>query len=221
MKKEQNKLFLILCNHRTGSSATAGVLYHLGINMGDKLLGAGPFNPKGHFENKFFIQMNDNILKSVHANWRNPPSRSTISSSDFSKDQIISFIKNQSKPIWGLKDPRTALTFDLWKPHLEGWNEITYIFVWRTIEESILSLSTREQIDIKTAEAILTPYDINLKEFRKELQQEGNDILDIHYENLLENPTEFVSEINSRLNNRLDQNLAQVNKFLDSRLKHN
>ncbi|MFZ7805669.1 hypothetical protein [Bacillus thuringiensis] len=43
----KSKLFLILALHRSGSSAVAGVLDLLGVDMGDNLLPATPANPKG------------------------------------------------------------------------------------------------------------------------------------------------------------------------------
>jgi hypothetical protein len=115
----KSKLYLVLSLHRSGSSATAGVLHHLGVHMGDNLLDANYSNPKGHFENIDFLNINEKILDSVGAKWSTPPLRETIISSNFPISEIRSFLHAQVKPIWGLKDPRTTLTFDIWKSHLE------------------------------------------------------------------------------------------------------
>ena len=40
----------VLGVHGSGTSAVAGVLHHLGIPMGDRLVPAAAGNPKGHFE---------------------------------------------------------------------------------------------------------------------------------------------------------------------------
>lgn len=75
---KKSKLFLILSAHRTGSSATAGVFYTLGIPMGDYLLKPSVTNPKGYFKNIDFVNLNDRILNSVNATSDNPPIRKNI-----------------------------------------------------------------------------------------------------------------------------------------------
>jgi hypothetical protein len=220
MQTQARRLFLILCNPRSGSSATAGVLYHLGIHMGEQLLGPHILNSKGHFENINLVKLNDKILKSVNADWDTPPTRTSILASQFPEDQIRSFLINQIKPVWGLKDPRTTLTFDIWKPFLEEFANITFIFVWRPIEESINSLIFRDGFDLNTASTILGAYHANLKQFRCELEQEKKDIIDISFSDLLKNPEEFVKEINVRINEKNDRNIEFVRAFLDKKLKH-
>ena len=42
-------------------------MHNLGIHMGDKLLPASKHNPKGHFENLEFFQINQEILRSVNS----------------------------------------------------------------------------------------------------------------------------------------------------------
>lgn len=49
---------MILALHRSGSSAVAGVLDLLGVDMGDNLLPATPANPKVFFENIDVILLN-------------------------------------------------------------------------------------------------------------------------------------------------------------------
>jgi hypothetical protein len=217
---KKSKLFLVLSLHRSGSSATAGVLYHLGVHMGDNLLDADYSNPKGHFENIDFLKINEKILDSVGAKWSTPPSREPVIASNFPKSEIRSFLLAQVKPIWGLKDPRTTLTFDIWKSHLEEIADVTYVFVWRSLEESIHSLAHRHKYDLETARAILTSYLDNLKSFREQLERENKDIVDIHFNNLLDRPEDFIKEINLRINQNPDYNLELIKKFLDKQLKH-
>jgi hypothetical protein len=67
-----NKLFLVFSLHRSGSSAAAGVLHHMGIHMGESLWAPFSSNPKGHYENLEFIALNDKILEFVGAAWDAP-----------------------------------------------------------------------------------------------------------------------------------------------------
>jgi len=217
---QKSKLFLILSLHRSGSSAIAGVLHQLGVHMGNKLLDADYSNPKGHFENVDFLNLNEKILNCVEAKWSEPPSRESIVSSNFPKSEILSFILEQEQVIWGLKDPRITLTFDIWRPHLEEFSDITYVFVWRPIEESIRSLSHRNKIDLTTARTILEPYLINLRCYREELEKDNKDILDINFKDILDEPENFTKQINLRINQKQDHHLNLVKKFLDQKLKH-
>lgn len=89
--------------HRSGTSAVAGVLYHLGIPMGDDLIGPGLGNPTGHFEDAEFVDLHDEII----GDWKNPqvdfdPYRETYTA-------LVS--KREKQHLWGIKDPRMCFVF--------------------------------------------------------------------------------------------------------------
>ncbi|PGM86346.1 sulfotransferase family protein [Bacillus cereus] len=223
---KKSKLFLVLTIHRSGSSAVAGVLNILGVHMGQNLLQASPANAKGCFENINFILLNEKILEIFNVTWGTPCSRREML---ISKEQLIKsqhllhtsqFFNNEIKPIWGLKDPRIILTFDIWKPYLEAFSEVTYIFVWRSLEESIKSLSYRDNISLIDARNILNIYYKNLIYYKNELMRENKDVIDIHFEDLLKEPEIFIEKINHRMNMYYGHNLNQVKEFLDKDLKH-
>ena len=216
----KSKLFLILSSHRSGSSATAGILDVLGIHMGDSLLKPSSTNPKGYFENVDFVYLNDKILNSIGAAWDNPPKREELRCSTELSSDTFSFLSKHIKPLWGLKDPRMILTFDIWKPCLNQLEDITYIFTWRPIQESVASLVNRNKFEEQTAASILTRYHENLLYYRDLLEQENKDIIDIHFDKLLESPEKFVKEINYRIGNKHHNNLDEVKNFLDKKLKH-
>ncbi|CAM4378643.1 sulfotransferase family protein [Bacillus sp. GX] len=217
---QKSKLFLVLSVPRSGSSALAGTLHFLGVDMGSDLLKAAPSNPKGHFENRYFVKLNDLILELFDATWHTPPSREIITSENLGMYRIQELLNKEIKPIWGLKDPRTVLTFNIWKPYLETIADITYVFVWRPIEESVASLAYRDNMNLDTATKILKVYFMNLKYYRKQLKKENKDIVDICFQELLEKPEIFVGEVNLRINQSHDHNLDIVKDFLDEKLKH-
>ncbi|WP_234785694.1 sulfotransferase family protein [Bacillus mycoides] len=223
----KGKLFLVLALHRSGSSAVAGVLDLLGVNMGDNLLEATPANVKGYFENINFVMLNEKILEVLNMTWMTPRLRRKIFESEFQLvqselllDECKSLFSKEVKLIWGLKDPRILLTFDFWKSYLEEISDITYVFVWRPVEESIKSLSYRDNIDLKLAKDILNVYYKNLIYYREELKRTNNDIVDIHFKDLLKDPGIFVEKINLRLNQDHNYNLDLIKDFLDIDLKH-
>ncbi|MES9754002.1 sulfotransferase family protein, partial [Bacillus wiedmannii] len=109
----KRKLFLVLASHRSGSSAVAGVLALLGINMGEDLLQATPANVKGFFENVNFVVINEKILEMLNMTWMTPRLRRKIFESEYqlvqSKlllNEYKSVFNKEMKSIWGLKDPR-------------------------------------------------------------------------------------------------------------------
>ena len=217
--EEKSKLFLVLCLHRSGSSATAGVMHNLGIHMGDKLLPASKHNPKGHFENLEFFQINQEILRSVNSSWNNPPSRMKIKSAKKPEANIRAFINKHMKPVWGLKDPRTLLTFEIWKPYLEEVADINYVFVHRPLEESVRSLAHRDRISLVKANNILTAYLLNLYNYRHTYNLPSEKIIDVYYQDIIQNPEPYISKFNEEIGNPPDQNLDKVKEFLDIRLK--
>jgi hypothetical protein len=216
----KSKLFLILGLHRSGTSATAGTLFQLGINMGEKMLGAIHGNPKGHYENYDYLMLNEEILRRVGGSWDNPPSREKINPQIFPREIIESFVSYAMKPVWGLKDPRTLLTLGLWMPYLEEVSNITFIFVHRPFQSSVLSLASRDGMTPENATAILQPYQNNLEYYRETFIKAKQDILDINFEDLINQPEIIVQEINQRMGKRPDENLDKVKEFLDLKLKH-
>ncbi|MEH7325788.1 sulfotransferase family protein [Cytobacillus firmus] len=215
-----NNLFIIFGLHRSGTSATAGVLHHLGVNMGRKMLKGAKSNPKGHFENIEFLKINDYILSSVQSSWDHPPLLSEIENTEIDKNILRQFVHTHQSQYWGLKDPRALLTYNLWKPFLEESSTITYIFVYRPFEESVKSLVNRNGFSVEKSKNILNLYLEQRERLRINLAQEHADIIDISFDQLLINPADFVNHINSRINQAPNNQMVKVKQFLDKNLKN-
>jgi hypothetical protein len=218
--EKNSKLLLLLCLHRSGSSATAGVMNLLGIHMGEKLLPATRNNPKGHYENAQFVNLNQEILRSIQSTWNRPPSREKVVKANIPAAKIRTFIRENMKPVWGLKDPRTLLTFEFWKPYFEEVSDITYVFVHRPFDASVRSLAQRDKNSIINATQILTPYLKNLYHYRHTYGLPDEKIIDINFLDLLKNPEPLVRKLNNEIGNPLNHKLDEVCAFLDNRLKH-
>jgi hypothetical protein len=216
---EKSRLFLVLCLHRSGSSATAGVMHLLGIHMGDKLIQGTVHNPKGHFENIDYVKLNQEILQSVNGSWNRPPSHEKIIATGFPSIKLRNFIAKNMKPVWGLKDPRTLLTFEVWKPYLEEAADIIYVFVHRPFIASVRSLTHRNLYSMQYSEQILTPYMKNLNHYRQNCGIPTENIIDVYYEELIENPEPIVRIFNKKIGNPPDNQLHSVREFLDKKLK--
>lgn len=194
-------------------------MHLLGVHMGDRLLQATRHNQKGHYENVEFVQLNQEILKSVNSTWNKPPTQGRITETKLSVAKIRTFIEKNMKPIWGLKDPRTLLTLELLKPYLEEVAEITYVFVHRPFEASVRSLANRDRNTIGTANLILTPYLKNLYHYRHNYGLPPENIIDVSYQDILNNPEAFVRQINEKTGNPPDHRLKEVKEFIDKKLQ--
>ena len=80
------RCILVIGIDRSGTSCVAGILYHLGINMGEKLYGPMKTNPKGHFEDQSF--------RSTH-----------VKHEQWVKKRVK---EAQGLKIWGLKHPKLS-----------------------------------------------------------------------------------------------------------------
>lgn len=217
--EEKSRLFLVLCLHRSGSSATAGVMHLLGIHMGDKLLPATVNNPKGHYENVDFVNLNQEILRSMNSTWNRPPSMDKIAIANIPVTRIRTFLSKHKKPVWGLKDPRTLFTFEHLKPFLDEVSDITYVFVHRSFDASVRSLAHRDRNQMGNAVQILTPYLLNLYHYRHTYGLPPENIIDIYFEDMLNNPEPYVRKLNEKIGNPPDHRLKKVSEFLDKKLK--
>jgi len=124
---------VILCAHHSGSSAVAGALHHMGIEMTDKPGRKDKIHPHGIWERGAFQQLNDKILSAAGGSWDKPPPHEKILNIDRS-EQIKKLVDSVKAKPWGWKDPRNALTAELWHPHLV---KPFYVIVERDIKSII------------------------------------------------------------------------------------
>lgn len=116
--------------HRSGTSVVSSLLQSGGLDIGQHLLGAGPGNVKGHFEDLDFFQLHVHILRSRR-----------ISSTGFTLQQdipigekhvrqaraLIAERRRRGVP-WGWKDPRSTLFLDFWRQMLP---EANFLILYR------------------------------------------------------------------------------------------
>jgi hypothetical protein len=128
-------------------------------------------NPKGFYEDKRIVELNDEILHRAGGNWLEPPSEEKIleQAIHFS-DKIKHLIQRKSEGIWGtlgLKDPRLTLTASIWHPHLENPQ---YVACFRNPNDIAKSLSERNQISVSKALSCSMEYNFRLIKFLSDKQ---------------------------------------------------
>lgn len=103
--------------HRSGTSLTANTLQAAGLDIGQRLMGPYPGNPRGHFEDLDFVDLHQQALRANglpdHGLVPDPGSPRLDDSSRAQALHLIATRAANARP-WGFKDPRTALFLDCW-----------------------------------------------------------------------------------------------------------
>ena len=130
-----NRAVIVLGMHRSGTSALAGLLHELGLEMGPSLMsGRADENEKGFWEHEKIVSIHDRLLAHFGSSWSDPvPLPEGWHTRDFSRqcqDEICQVLEEDfgSRPMWALKDPRMCRLLPLWMPVFERL-EITPLFL--------------------------------------------------------------------------------------------
>lgn len=141
-QERNNQPAIVTGMHRSGTSLAASILQSLGIHVGDRLLGAGVGNPKGHFEDVDFLTLHQGILVSQGVNsagWTTS-SQIAVPQQFTAKAKFLRDERMARGEMWGWKDPRTSLFLPFWSDLIP---EAKYIFVYREPWDVIDSLFRR------------------------------------------------------------------------------
>lgn len=192
---EKDKTTVVLAMHRSGSSAVAGILHYLGVDMGAKhFMPPSARNPKGYFEDKRFVALNERILASVGGAWNVNVSRDWI---DYARDKFDDDVRDLVSGrtgIWGWKDPRTVMTFPLYAPHLHN---VLFIVVGRTGTAIANSLQARNKIPLEQGLEFATTYYQRIEELTEKFMYPAWPAWWVSYEQLVKNPEKVISLIAS------------------------
>lgn len=134
-------------------------MHRVGVNMGDKMLGKGRSQPHGHFEDRQFLRLDEQILKRLNGTWDHPPSQSAIEAiAPEYAGQIRRMIatRDGKNDMWGFKDPRSALLWPLYEPHLS--HDPHLIAVFRRPSKVAESLQTRNGMSLQTGTQLANYY---------------------------------------------------------------
>lgn len=138
--------------YRSGTSAVAGILHHLGVHMGSNFQEPNEGNPKGYFEDPEFIDINRKIYD---ANKNYKTSRNLLNS-DYKKYikikasfHALCYDRCSNWNNWGFKDPRFCLTAknvmrsgssDYRDFNLHIGSKAKIIWIHRDIDDTVMSI---------------------------------------------------------------------------------
>ncbi len=133
--------------HRSGTSMVANLLHRCGLHLGEEeeLIGPSAHNTRGYWENRRFLEINEEILRHSGGGWDMPPEvriegglSEVYGALKAKAEQTAMALRHQ--PVWGWKDPRTCLTMPFWKALFP---EMTVLVCVRNPLEVVFSLSRR------------------------------------------------------------------------------
>ncbi len=141
---------LVLGMHRSGTSATAGVLALLGTQLGKRLMPAGADNPKGFWENLDAVEIDEHLLRGLGRRWDDvramPQDWQQSDVAITARDSIVRLIGDEfsREPLWAIKDPRLSRCAPVWLEalRLTGVRPV-FLLVVRHPEEVAASLHRR------------------------------------------------------------------------------
>lgn len=144
------RVILVLGMHRSGTSAIAGLLNTLGVELGKNLLSAAADNPKGFWEHAAVKALDDDILHALGRTWHDPRPLPPLwwqrQELEVLRIRLQEIVRGdfQEADLWALKDPRLCRLLPLWRPQLESQgHSIRVILVLRNPMEVAASLERR------------------------------------------------------------------------------
>lgn len=212
---------VILGAHRSGTSALTRLINMMGVYVGGEgsTIGFNPENPKGFWERRDVINLNDAILEHYDCTWddldRWPSadlSALPIALNDRIKHIVLEM--DHHRP-WVLKEPRLCQTFPLWQPHLEV---PLVIIAWREPMEVALSLHHRNGVPLLHGLAIWEHCMIHAL---KAAQSIPHIVLSHH--DTMQNPVAVTQRVYEWLNQRGVQAIRmppdiEITRFIDPKL---
>lgn len=204
---------------RSGTSATAGVIHKLGVDMGDDLMPPSPlYNPKGFYEDLDFTRIHDALLMGRH---RDPDITAKTDDPELWKS-YTEMIRSRcwNKTLWGVKDPKTCFLLPQFLDRLPTFYPATIVLVNRPFDKVVRSYSklwggmTLDQALLRVSRYQYAMF-MNIEEVRT--HKNVYKIHTVDYDEMTEQPRASIKKLAQALNLPFTESAVQ---FFDSRLNH-
>ncbi|WEJ70755.1 hypothetical protein [Pseudomonas sp. PSE14] len=217
------RLVITLGMHRSGTSLLSAALEGLGVEYGSELIGPAPDNPKGFWEDRVVVEINERMYQALG-----------VTSSTLGVDctqmeagtrwrfqlQIARWLKFRlsGEGVLGLKDPRMPRLIDIWSPVLDRLKvDYSLLIPLRNPLSVSASLTTRD--GFSTGKGLLLWYEHMVRALRFAV---GKRFVVIDYDRFLERPDAALGAIAAWLGLQADpQMLAWFrSQVFDPGLRH-
>jgi hypothetical protein len=200
---------VILGMHRSGTSCLARILQQAKLYLGPEVAEpAACANLEGHLEAQEAVRINDRILSLSGGAWDEVPE--TVRGDDTTVARMNAFLAGlRAHPVAGWKDPRTTITWPLWRPHVHNYRLVVCL---RHPVCVARSLQVREGWPLERGLALWTAYNDRLLQH---LDNEPQPVSWFDFDAPVEDQAVAIPALCRRLGLEANSNLVQVlNPFL-------
>jgi len=215
------RAILVLGVPRSGTSAVAGVLHHLGVNMGTgHLQKANKWNPKGHMEDLRWQKLNKQLTGARYGHTQ----PETISQQQQDQYKALAEMCDVNF-LWGMKDPRLCFTARHFWRYLD---DARIIAVMRSPEAAATSLMRHSQENYRGQHGMTKHQATDLRDLwaramEQRLIEFWGPVMRVQYEELIQWPDDTISDL-ARFAfhgiRELVPDFQAARQFVDPRLKH-
>lgn len=227
--------------HRSGTSLMASGCDALGYSVGSgELMAASYDNPKGYYESKTLVKINEQIQKDLSSDWDDIFFSFGDRAAELTEAYrlpIRDFLRRefliQPHPNYILKDPRIMQTYGIWREGIRAMEMKTpeIVFIYRNPLECAESQRSRYE---KTYEKERVPFHFFGKDLRETLllwyvysvrfllTLEGERMIVVRYADLISKPKSVLSRVAGWAGLDADDDgiTRFANEFLETGLRH-
>ena len=220
------KALLVVGMHRSGTSALAGALSMLGVDLGADLLPPSGENELGFFELKEVASFHDSLLLSGGRTW-DLPSPLTASwldrfATQSSKAELANILERNftDSDLWAVKDPRLCQLLPLWREVLADLSvDVAIIQITRDPDAVAASLARRNGFSTEKSGYLWLDHNLSA-----ERDSRGAQRAYLSYEDLLYGKMATLRSLSDQLGlswpNSSESTVAGVEGFLTADLDH-
>ncbi len=217
---------LVLGMHRSGTSALAGTLPLLGIDLGEHLGEPAADNPKGFFEDFRATRLHEAIFESMGLAWHFPsalpldwPESAPLAELRGRLANIAREFVDRGRP-WCLKDPRLSRLLPAWTPVVASLGlRVRYVVMVRDPTQVAASLARRGDMSHQEGLWLWLAYMLDAERHTR-----GASRAWVSYDDLLDSPVVCMERLAERLGLRWPIEPAgvedEIRGFLDPALRH-
>ena len=224
---QKPKVIVVLGMHRSGTSALTRSLSVLQTTLSTETIGATGNNPKGYWEDKDVVVINERLISVLATRWcdlltiTNSAIEALTAGEIFNQAVELVRSKLSTAPAWGVKDPRMCRLLPFWKKVFEEVGcEVTYILAIRNPVNVAASLYARDALALSHSYLL---WGEHVASSLRETIQDQRIVVD--YDILLSNPGQELIRIAQALHlpppNVESKEFKEYSKeFLDPNLRH-
>ena len=142
---------IVVGMHRSGTSALAGMLSHLGVAFGRRLMPPSPDNPRGYWEHMEIVGAHHRLMAALDYGWDDirplPEGFAQSAAAGQARQRLAAILSEDfaGAALWGVKDPRLCRLVPVWLKLLKDLSATPrFVLTLRDPAEVALSLVARD-----------------------------------------------------------------------------